>query len=174
MKLILKNSNLVFAQGIQNITIPIQPTTGEMFYWSPMSRETISWDNSDTSNKAITTGSKYQRSQIIDIDRTKYNAFKIVTSNSDDVSTYVWFAFSGSNKSQVLIQRGDIKVNTKYDFRTATSIFSSTERTLDGQLSSIYAGEKACRFAFSVKNDGTAPSMTAEEFAAITIVLMAE
>ena len=176
MKLILKNSNLVFAQGIQDLTIPIQPTSGEMYYVAN-ARSTIAWDNSDSSNKAITSGSKYQRSQVINVDRTKYNAFKIVTSNPNDVTTYAWITFAGSQKGQRTYQSSPLTVNTKHDFRDSDKfIIDSKRQSLDSAISSIdgCAGEIVHQFAISLKNDGTAPSMTAEEFAAITIVLMAE
>lgn len=182
MKLILKNSKLVFAKNIQNLEVGIVPTQGEMFYWDSSSsagdsiaRETIYWDNNDPNgHKAITSQTKYQRSQVISIDRIKYNKFEIVTAANTTPPTKFWIVFAGESYSQILYQSG-VLPNTEYDFRTSEiSVvgMSPQTNTIDNHINSLHSGESVHQIGICLKNenDSSDPTMTASDFAKVKII----
>ena len=113
--------------------------------------------------------STVQSSQVIQIDRTKYNKFKIVS----PADTSMWMAFAGAEYSQLLYQSTTFRTNTEYGFDDITIIASSLSRTIDGHMNRLHEGEKCCQIAFSVRKSGeNEPVMTPEQFAQTKLVLI--
>ena len=180
MKLILNNSKLIFAKSIPELVIDIQAVVGYMWYWgSPTARETIEWAQYPSSSN-----SKYQKSQVIDVDRNKYSKFLIeVPSDVSHIPTHFWFAYAGLNKGQILYQASSaaetrIKPNVEYSFANTNISIGGVSATLDAQLNRItgVSDEITRQIAFSLKgpnSDSTSePWMENADFARIKIHLI--
>ena len=181
MKLILKNSKLVFAKNIQNQEVLISTVgTGQgVYYWSPYARKSVSWGLSSTTAARIASNPIY-------IDRTKYNKFKIVMPAGVTAPAYIWFVFAGGltgDNGQCLHQSSSttaIVPDVVYDlegFKEGVSSFliqGNGTHSFDGHIQTIAEDDnaKVQYIAINVKTDGEAPSISAADFANVKIVLM--
>lgn len=182
MKLILKNSELVFAKNIQDEEHVIGSTilSGKHYYWSPVIRtgSSVDWTPGSLSNR--------NASPVYEIDRTKYNVFEIVVPDDITTADYINFAYSGKPNGAQILNQGVIYPNTEYDLRdvegnTDTYIIPGHgNHTLDGFInseSSVEDDDKVLKIAFWLKNvyseDGQGrplPYATDSEFERIKIV----